>query len=600
MATTTWTRALAGSDVVRRNAQLARLRAPIDERYARDPLAHLEDGHVLILGLADDADDPDLVADDDGVSVRLKRVAFEPYPHEVEVIRSWVDVDYLTRTGRARFNNLHEEKSRQMGMTWTAAWVLLWALTYHPETVGLVTHLKLGKVDDGGSHNTTESIFGRIRFMAESTTADGGSTWPEHMRPADRLRFRGGNDPDITNAFTGARIVGSGATEDPARGGTYTHALVDEAARIPWGSSVQESLVRACPRGRFYNSTPRGKDNVYYELREPRRRGFIYLRHHWSQHPIYGQGAHVAGAEPGTCELCANTNAGVEWNPADPQSHRYPGKLTSPWYDQAIIELTDEQVAQELDISYERSLEARVYPEFQADLHTIDYVPYAPDVNVELSWDFGVDTTAVGIWQDYRDVLVKIGEYEAHDLAPEDVAAGLRTVLQDLGVPVAHTMPNFTREWFAIGDPAGEARQQATARSLIDDYRGLGFNITTQRQSIDRTIVALKRLLIGRPKPVRYSRETCPLTIRHLEQNRWPTDRQGRRKPNVREPLNDQHNHMLRADAYYVCFKYPPPNLHDDPTARSLFVADDEPLYRRVESYDDVPLSSNDPYRDFL
>lgn len=595
---------IARSELFRRNAELANRRVSVDSRFALDPLAHLEAGHVLMLGLAED-DDPDAEEfGEEGSSILLKRVPFEPYQHEIELMHAWPDLDYLARTAKTgdpvlRWNNVHEEKSRQMGITWTAAYVLLWALTYHP-TAALALHLKKSKVDDGGSTNTPESIFGRIRFMAESNTADGGSTWPEHVRPAAFLEFRGGNDPDVVNRLTGSRITGVGATEDPGRGGTYTNALIDEAARIPWGSAVQASLIRACPRGRFYNSTPHGKDNMYYGLKEPKRRSMIYLRHHWSVHPLYGRDKHVAGEDP-DCSMCANTRAGVEWDATIPVAHRYPGKLTSPWYEEQILEMDDETVAQELDISYERSLEARVYPEFSAEVHVVPFIEFAPDVSIEFSWDYGADTTAVGIWQDYNDVLCKIGELEAHDMAPEDVAKALRNTLQDLGVPIAHTGPSFTRQMFMVGDVAGKQRQQATARTLEDDYRAQGFNINSMPQQTTRTLFAMKRLLLGRPKPIRYSAATCPKTIRHMEQNRYETDRHGNRKPS-NEIKNDEHNHMCRADAYYVTWKFPPPRVDEnDATPGSAFHWPTEASpYRKIDSWDDVPAGTSDPHRGVL
>jgi hypothetical protein len=85
------------------------------------------------------------------------------------------------------------------------------------------------------------------------------------------------------------------------------------------------------------------------------------------------------------CELCAGTIAGLIWNPRSPKAHRFPGRLTSPHYDRAVIGKTAEQVASELDIDRERSLKARVYDEFSGDLHverdpdgTELVIPYDP------------------------------------------------------------------------------------------------------------------------------------------------------------------------------------------------------------------------------
>lgn len=592
-----WSRTILRSPENDRIRAVAGRALAADSRYALDPLAHLEDGHVLILGLAGpDDDDVEETTDDDGETIRLKRVLFQPYQHEIETIQAWPDLDHLRATARTgtpelRFRNVHDEKSRQMGETWTLAYVLLWALIYHGESAGLAIHQKGSRVDDGGNASTPESIFGRIRFMAESRTRDGGSTWPDALAPRDLLVFRGGDASRIVNRLNDARLAGATATEDPGRSGTYTHVLVDEAARLPWGRQAQAALRSACPRGRFYVSTPNGEDNIFHDLREPHRKGYTYLRHHWSQHPIYAAGIHVAG-ELETCQLCAGTRAQIPWNATDPPAHRYPGRLTSPWYDEAVLDLTDEQVAAELDISYARSLEARIYPEFSDELHVVPRIALDPLRPVDLSFDFGY-TTAVGIWQNFTTFYGKVGEVETHDSTPEQVAAAIREALADLGMPIAGLRPGVTSQYTAIGDPSGGNRER-DGGSWMADLRRQGFTIGSQRNSLARTIWAVKRLLQGRPLPIRYSAAGCPQTIRHIKANRWPTDREGNRKQGAKEPENDEHNHMMRADAYLLAWRFPPPDLEDGmPSSEYQSLGP----YRSLDSYDDVPVEDADPYR---
>lgn len=606
----TWSRTIRRAGIGSRIAADAARGFAADSRYALDPLAHLDDGHVLMAGIADlgeDADEYEVEGDgeDELVTVRFKPVLFRPFEHERETIESWIDLDHLRRTAATgepelRFRNLLDEKSRQMGETWTFSWALLWALMYYPASAGLAVHQNGRKVDDGGNSSTPESIFGRIRYMAESRLRDGSTTWPDSHYPRDLLRFRGSNGPGtIVNRLSGARLTGATATEDPGRGGTYTHVLVDEAARLPWGRQAQAALRSACPRGRAYVSTPNGEDNLFYDLGHPRRRGYVYLRHHWSAHPIYGRGLHVAGELDG-CRLCDGNRAGIEWDATAPRAHRYPGRVTSPWYDDAVLDLTDEQVAAELDISYERSLEARVYPQFSEETHVLPEIPANTQASVELSFDFGIDTTAVGIWQELPAgwvdgqpaIWAKIGEVEAHDSTPEEVATAIREELADLGFPLAAIRPTVTREYLAVGDPAGNARE--LGGSWIPDLAAQGFSIATQRNTIARTVWALQRLLQGRPLPVRYSAATTPETIAHIKANRWPTDRHGNRKVGVTEPLNDRHNHMMRADAYLAAWKYPPPELDEGPG--SAFHVDELLPYQRLGSWDDAAADDPDPY----
>lgn len=517
-------------------------------RYRLDPWKHLEDGHVLIAGLAALGDE---AAFESETGTLLRPMLFEPYQHEIDLGAEWIDLDRLARTGRAhpelaelRWRNLLVEKSRAMGFTWTVSYLLLWALVYWPDSIGFAHNINAAKVDDGGDRSTTESIFGRIRYMAESRRPDGSSTWPDTYYPRDLLTFHQAPLRMVRNAVSGARLVGGAATEDPGRGGQYTHALLDEFAFVPWGGSVHKAISQTCRSGRLYGSTAKGKGNRFYELIEQRPRGYRRMSLHWRLHPVYAAGSHVAG-ERLDCPLCDAVRAKVDWNAEDPVTHRYPGRLTSPWYDAAVIELTDEEVASELDISYEGSLTARVYPEFDAARHVLPEIPFDPRYPVEFSFDYGWSPsfTSVGIWQDRPEALVKVGEVEISEATPEDVANLVRDELANLGMTLVATEPRFTATYLAIGDPSGEARSVLSGRSLVEEYALQGFSIIPGEMHVGPTIRAYKRLLQGQPKPVRYSAATCPRTIRHLEQNRWKTDRSGvvKQPPRI---SNDEHNHM--------------------------------------------------------
>lgn len=570
-------------------AERARVAAPAVDRYRRDPFAHLDDGHVLILGLAlDETPDEDVVESEGGI--RLAPQVFTPYDYEREIAETWFDLERLRRDGRLVCFNGLGEKSRQMGWTWTTSWLLLWMLMYHENTRALAIHLNGSKVDDGGERSTTESIFGRIRFMAESRIPQSWglpreTTWPDTMRPSEYLDFKQSPVSIIVNRLTGASLVGGVATEDPGRGGSYTNVLIDEFARVPWGGAAHRSLRSACPRGRLYGSTPHGKSNRFYELVSRPPRGYRKVRLHWSRHPIYGAGVHIAGEHPEECVRCAGVAAKVAWDPETTShlTHRYPGRLTSPWYDSAVVDLTDEDVAQELDISYEASTTARVYPQFDPDVHVVPVIEYDPALRVELSFDYGFSPslTAVGIWQDGPDALRKIGEVEVKEKRPDEVAALIRSAMLDLGIPEIETELRFTRTLLAIGDPAGEARNIATGQSIVYEYARQGFTIVSERYTVRETIRALQRILIGRPKPIRYSARGCPETILHMQENRWPTDRSGAVKLDASEPHNDVHNHMARADAYYVRWKYEPPAV-EEAVGRAAEHHNADSPYRRI------------------
>lgn len=525
------------------------------ERYMLDPWAHCEDGHVRILDLE---------------TQTAQR--FEPNQGQIEMLEAWFDLDHLRTTAQSgdpilRFRNVHEEKSRQYGASTGLCWGLAWVLQYH-DARGLVVHMNGDEVDDGGRASTYDSLFGKIRYMTEHGVIgepdEIETFWPEHLRPGRYLSFRA--KPSIIKNRLRPTSYLRGAVQTPnvGRGRRYTHGLLDEAARLAWGEAVQAAITRAIPEGRFYNSTPFGKSNVYYRLRETRPANYTFLRHHWSDHPVFSVGLHVAGDSPRTCPQCAETVRGSTWRPDNPVAHRYPGKLTSPWYEEAILELTDEQVAQELEIDYEGSLTARVFPEFSEERHAEPEIGYDPMLPLEFGIDYGwgASATWINVYQRAPGELRQIGEVVKMQGTPETVVAELIETLADLGVTLVELEPRFTRDLRMVGDPAADARL-ATGGTLAQEYRKLGFNPQPGPNEIATTINSVKRLLIGQPVRFRISKAACPQTIKAFESNRWPTDRTGAIAINAREPVNDVHNDGMRATAYYVCRTFPPPTVED-------------------------------------
>lgn len=504
------------------------------QRYALDPFALLDEGHVRI-------------------QQELGELAvFRIFDHQRDTGTSWIDWGYLRETGRLRFNDLLVEKSRQMGETWILAWLVLWAVAFHTPRL-LVQHLRQAKVDDGGERSTVASFFGKVRFLWLHTN------WEAAGLERPRLRFNpfaGGRDAMIRNDDRpGALVTGSGQSDDPGRGDTLDGYIGDEFAHIERTEKVHESVSRSCPSGKVYNSTPHGQSNAFYRLRRDRPAGWTVKRYHWSHHPTYGAGAHTAGDDE-ACEMCRATRRGVKWPGG---GHRYPGKITSAWYEAAVADMTDEQVARQLDIDYVGSLEARVWPEWQPETHIADRRLFDPALPVVTGWDFGwSDYTSIVICQDAPDSIRVVGELETNHALPEHVAAGLCEVLRGLGI--AHPLTReWTRQLLCVADYSGSAKSAQTGASLWDTYATHGWVMSGRFQLIAPTIVAVGRLLLGHPKPLLASAVDAPKFCEHIANATWPTDSEGKRRPGATEPLHDEHSHMTSAFRYLVSHKYPPP-----------------------------------------
>jgi hypothetical protein len=528
------------------------------ERYARDPLAWI-------------AETPIWVASKFAAGGRSRPMRFAPFPGQVQTLTAWVDLAALSRGNELRFRNVLIEKSRQIGETWGLAVMLAWILHYRPGAMLLCLHKRSAEIDDGGERGTVKSIFGKVRYIDSRLGSPTGLVDPAaraQVPGLGKLVFRPfSREPaKIENTLNGSTVYGEGQTDNPGRGDTYDAVLGDEFAFVEHGEKVHAALDEACPDGKLYLSTVNGDSNAHARLCDERPQGYEYLRLHWSEHPIYGEGLHIAGELEG-CALCAGTRAGVVWDSERPRAHRYPGRLTSPWYDSRVIGKTDEQVANELDIDRERALSGRVYGEFSSDVHVVEAgIAYdeALEAKTELAWDFGLDATSIVVCQDAPATYNVIGILEMGDLfgttaTPELVSAALRAYLVELGMAPERTTPEWTRHLYGVGDPAGAARDLATNRPLFADYRKQGFLIRKPpprlTRTVDPSIRAVKRLLLGRPKPLRVCGVNAEAFARHMRNNVWPTDALGRRS-GTRPDDRGEHNHACRAFAYLALAKW--------------------------------------------
>lgn len=530
------------------------------ERWARDPLGWLDSGHVWIASKFDR---------DGREQPKVRPVRLRLYPTQVETLSDWLDLDHLRASGELRFRNFAAEKSRQIGETWLFAATVAWILHHHAAAGG-VMHRKSAEIDDGGERSTWRSLFGKVRFVDRHLPRD-------RLPGLGRLAFRPfSREPaKVENAANGSVVYGEGQTDDPFRGMTLDYLLVDEAAFVEHGEAVYAAIDEACPNGKALVSTVNGDGNVHARICDERPAGWRIRRLHWSQHPVYREGLHVAGEHAG-CALCEGNRQGVRWDPREPRAHRYTGRLVSPWYDQRVVGKTDEQVANELDIDRARALAGRVFAEFSDEAHVVPGgLPYEEGLHarLELGWDFGLDVTSVVVCQDAPNEYRVLGLFEAGDLlhttaTPERVADGLVAYLAELGVPARLLTRDWTRRIHCVGDPSGQHRSLESGQVFVNAYRRLGWLIGRPAWRYCRTtspsIASVKRLLVGSPKPLRVCGVNGAEFVSHMRNNVWPTDMNGRRRLGSTQPLDDIHNHSMRAFAYLMVSKWPPPMTDTD------------------------------------
>lgn len=235
------------------------------------------------------------------------------------------------------------EKSRDMGVSWLSLAILLHRWLFIPGFQALIGSRKEDLVDN----NEADSLFWKLEYMLRHLPVwmlPEGFEWQKH-----RLYMK------LHNPSNGAAIIGESSNAEFSRQGRYTVILMDEGDFWPflsaaWRASADSALCR------LIVSTPNPYGSGYFkELRNSGRIRVITV--HWTLHPSKDIG----------------------------------------WYNQQKARRTDEDIASELDISYNRGLKGRVYPEWQ-EVKAGDF-PYQHDWPLYISWDFGLDGTAPIWWQ---------------------------------------------------------------------------------------------------------------------------------------------------------------------------------------------------------
>jgi len=366
-----------------------------------------------------------------------KHFPFVLYDFQIETIH-WLEQRY-----RNKENGL-VEKSRDLGITNMA---VAWAVHHFLFDNGfsaLFGSRKEALVDNF----TMDSIFGKIRYylyrLPKFLIPEGlkeGSKWDRHM--------------SITNPINGNQMSGESTNSNFGRGGRSSICFIDEAAHIEHSERIYAAISENSD-SIISLSTPNGKGNMFAFLRFETKIPTLSL--HWSRHPNKDQ----------------------------------------KWYDSKKSQMKPWQVAAELDLSYEMSLEGKVYSRFDRRYHVSKEIIYCnPDYEQFVSHDFGIlDPHATIFGQITTEGLIEI--WQCYELAEQDIGfhipitmgskpAAIRTVDPQTAmyiekvlskVPMGHKPDHY-------GDHSGVARtanSKRTCRDAIKEITGQWMKSTGRNQ----------------------------------------------------------------------------------------------------------------------
>lgn len=255
----------------------------------------------------------------------------EPFSRIPFILYDFQEEAVLQIIRAIRDHDLLVEKSRDMGASWLCISSMTWCWWAKPGLSFLWGSRVEDYVDKPGN---SKALFWKFDFLFDNL--------PPFLRPqgwrANEHRMR----MHVENPETGSIIDGESTTANFARGDRRTAILLDEFAMVDMGHHIL-SATRDATDCRLFNSTPKGTNNAFYDMRQTR---VEKLRLHWSEHPIKARGLYTTDDE-------GNLKVLDRYGYPDGYEPILDGKLRSPWYDRECERASGPQeIAQELDIDY--------------------------------------------------------------------------------------------------------------------------------------------------------------------------------------------------------------------------------------------------------
>ena len=393
------------------------------------------------------------------------------------------------------------EKSRDMGVTWLFVWTFYWMWLFADSFSGLIGSYKEALVDN----RTRDSMFGMLDYCIENTPK-----WllPKRFKPKDNRQKLKLVNPESFNIISGDTM-----NPDFSRGSRKSVVFMDEGASWEYFRDAWESAGDTTS-SRLTCSTPKGR-NQFSLLRES---GIDVLTIHWSSHPLKDR----------------------------------------QWYEYQQERRTDEEVAQELDISYHRSQEGRVYPEWdEVEWGEFDY---NDSLSLYVSWDFGqTDDTAIIWFQELSNGKIaiidsysnrgKIIEFYIPFIKGMTPAEDYKYSKKDL--QVIHSHANW-KPAVHFGDPAGRNVNQVTNKTVLDVLKDYGISVNFRKEAQDFPTRKTETKLLLRRTVINNNENNKELGAA-IENAAYPTVKRGG-ADEVRsiKPRHDWTSHFRSALEYFA------------------------------------------------
>lgn len=432
---------------------------------------------------------------------KYPHIPFVLYPFQEELVKDLVN---QIENGE----DILIEKSRDMGGTWVVLAVGLWGWLFKGWD-GRIGSRTENYVDMQGD---MDSLFEKLRYMVEKM--------PQWMLPKGFEKEKHATYMRLINPHANCSIIGEAPTANFGTGGRRKWALLDEFAYWPHAESSWRKLGDTTPC-RIAISTPEGRGNKFAKLRFSNDVNIKLVTLHWKIHPLKDEA----------------------------------------WYEKEKKRRTPEEVAQELDISYDASVTGRVYPEFDHVEHGegIEF-DYDFDFPLFTAWDFGEggpDPTVV-LWlqihpQTQQIRIIDVIEKQTGEMswfAPFLRQPFMRPMGEytekHIEIITRHKNWKISQNW---GDPYN-ANKTMLNTTISKELQRAGISMnpgkrTTVEERIRKTKLAMPRLKVH---------ERCRDTFSQSIQNaRYPQLSDNSQATNAKtKPIHDWTSHFRTALEYAI------------------------------------------------
>lgn len=413
-------------------------------------------------------------------------------------------------------------KSRAMGFTWYSLALRLWRWTFHNNWSILIGGENRDDVDDGGQGATQQSLFGKLRFMLNNLPGWMKTDLYGPLIEKEEYNKRGFLKHPLKprNVIHGKQL---GSMFGRSR--RYSEVWGDEVGHAEEMEDADKSLKQTTNRASF-GSTPKGKSGFFYQIMHSSlavQRYYLW----WAEAPA----------------------------------------LTLDWYNEQRQHMTDESIAQELDISFEMSAGGRVLSEVVLEKWFIPQAVWTPNLELQVVIDPGYADHFAAIWTQWDPVneqgrvvdSVMTNRKTVDWIVP--FVLGIIPQTTHRGEPWPHEYTSVEKEiivrhgtWgaphYVGGDKAGGARSLTSGTSAWEELERYGIFVDEIRIQDDEEAIKVLGLFMRHIRFADYlleqrngPRETCATMGEVVTQWRYPKIRDNSTS-RVSKPIHDMYCHL--------------------------------------------------------